>query len=101
MMVLQILICSYPYFRGNSVSTLSRTQYEEVPEQLFDPSSSDAHLVLFPLQGNSLKTCLAFNKPNTKGFKDQVGQILKLHQHQGLESVQKEGEEIIKKQEII
>lgn len=90
----------YPHFRGNSGSTLSRTQCLKVPEQSFDPSS-DAHLMLFQLPDNRLKTCLELNKPNTKGFRDQVGQTLKPHKHQGLESAQKGGKEIIKKQAII
>lgn len=57
--------------------------------------------MLFPLPDKRLKTCLELNKPNTKGFKDQVGQTLKLYKHQGLESAQKGGEEITKKQAII
>lgn len=47
--------------------------------------------MLFPLPDKRLKTCLELNKPNTKGFKDQVGQTLKLHKHQGLESAQNGG----------
>lgn len=81
-----------PYFRGDfrlRPQLFKGHIAKKVSEQLFDPRSSDAHLMFFPLQGNRLKTCLELNKPNTKGFKDQVGQILKLHKHQGLESVQK------------
>lgn len=56
--------------------------------------------MLFPLPDNRLKTCLELNKPNTKGFKDQVGQTLKPHKHQGLESAQNGEKRLLRNRQL-
>lgn len=54
------LVFFNPYFRDNLRLRPQLFQghiAEKVPEQVFDPRSSDVHLMLFLLQDNRLKTC--------------------------------------------